>query len=139
MIYYICNNYYLQLTFRSESFITKDWTKSLARLCHTCKTIKPYRASHCKACNRCVLAFDHHCPYIQNCVGYRNRPFFFLFVISSCSLQIVCARVVYICLSKAIDQYFLYPAVVGVFLFGLMTAILTFGAVCLIFIVQIHI
>lgn len=121
--------YLRKLTFRSESFVANDWSKSLARLCHTCKTIKPYRASHCRACNRCVLAFDHHCPYIQNCVGYKNRPYFFLFVVSMCTLQIISIDLLYLCLSIDVNQYIIYPALFMACLFAFMTAILTFGAV----------
>ncbi|XP_067944203.1 uncharacterized protein [Watersipora subatra] len=52
----------------------------LSRLCHTCRLVKPERSKHCKTCNRCVDHFDHHCPWIYNCVGYRNRPWFCSFV-----------------------------------------------------------
>jgi predicted amidophosphoribosyltransferase len=53
--------------------------KCLAKVCHTCKLVRPFRSSHCRTCNRCVLAFDHHCPYIGNCVGYNNRLWFYSF------------------------------------------------------------
>ncbi|XP_041988305.1 probable protein S-acyltransferase 23 [Aricia agestis] len=63
----------------------------LARLCHTCRCLRPLRAKHCRVCRRCVAYFDHHCPFIYNCVGVRNRMWFLLFVASvaiNCSLSI---------------------------------------------------
>lgn len=70
------------------------WKKrnlTLSRLCHSCRCLRPLRAKHCRVCNRCVEYFDHHCPFIYNCVGLRNRMWFFLFVLSvavNCSLTI---------------------------------------------------
>lgn len=63
----------------------------LTRLCHSCRCLRPLRAKHCRVCNRCVSYFDHHCPFIHNCVGLRNRMWFFLFVLSiaiNCSFTI---------------------------------------------------
>ncbi|XP_025085865.1 probable protein S-acyltransferase 23 isoform X2 [Pomacea canaliculata] len=66
----------------------KQGNNPLARLCHTCRTIKPLRAKHCRFCNRCVQEFDHHCPYIYNCVGYHNRIWFLALL--SCCLILAC-------------------------------------------------
>jgi palmitoyltransferase len=30
------------------------------------------KSYHCMRCNRCTLNFDHHCKYLNNCVGSQN-------------------------------------------------------------------
>lgn len=38
-------------------------------ICITCRTVKGPRVKHCRHCDRCVFRMDHHCPWINNCVG----------------------------------------------------------------------
>jgi palmitoyltransferase len=38
-------------------------------LCPDCETVRTDRSRHCSICNKCVERFDHHCPWINNCVG----------------------------------------------------------------------
>ena len=40
-------------------------------ICPECEIIKPLRSRHCDVCRRCVGVYDHHCPWINNCVGMR--------------------------------------------------------------------
>jgi len=49
-------------------------------LCQKCSKVRPPRAHHCKVCGCCVMLMDHHCPWINNCVGYFNRRYFVVFL-----------------------------------------------------------
>ncbi|KDE05951.1 hypothetical protein MVLG_03637 [Microbotryum lychnidis-dioicae p1A1 Lamole] len=59
----------------------------LTKWCETCHTYRPPRASHCRLCDNCVEHTDHHCTFLNNCIGRRNYTPFIAFLVSA----ILCA------------------------------------------------
>jgi hypothetical protein len=51
-------------------------------LCHTCHIVRPPRSKHDRFTRKCVLLFDHHCPFVGNTVGLYNYKWFYLFCLS---------------------------------------------------------
>lgn len=63
----------------TEQMIPDSSTPRLRR-CGYCLLLQPMRARHCATCGHCVRRFDHHCPWISNCVGERNHRVFVLYL-----------------------------------------------------------
>ena len=38
-------------------------------ICSECRIPMQLRSKHCDICKKCVQVYDHHCPWINNCIG----------------------------------------------------------------------
>jgi palmitoyltransferase len=73
----------------------------LARKCDKCSGFKAPRSHHCRVCRRCVLRMDHHCLWINNCVGHRNYKAFVLLVFYATSASIYSSVITASCILQA--------------------------------------
>ncbi|PSN37480.1 Palmitoyltransferase ZDHHC6 [Blattella germanica] len=113
---------------------------------------KPVRY-HCGSCGRCVLKMDHHCPWINNCVGHYNHAHFtaFLFwavcgclqasIVLSCSLYRALNRVWYLYYGDGTEPIVVlsvYTLVFCVFSLGLSIGVVLAVGMLLYFQVRIN-
>ena len=54
--------------------------KPYSQICTICKTHVLEMSKHCGQCDRCVDGFDHHCKWLNNCVGSRNYRYFVVLI-----------------------------------------------------------
>lgn len=49
--------------------------------CATCGFQRPPRSRHCRYCGHCMVLYDHHCIWLNNCVGLGNYQWFYSFLL----------------------------------------------------------
>ncbi|KAJ4709109.1 S-acyltransferase [Melia azedarach] len=79
----------LKIEINNPALLAGNWSQ----LCATCKIVRPLRAKHCSTCDRCVEQFDHHCPWVSNCIGKKNKWDFFLFLVLEVSAMLITGAV----------------------------------------------
>eukprot|EP01084_Bolivina_argentea_P120020 212778_1 len=67
--------------------------------CYLCQDIREAHTKHCYSCSKCVSNFDHHCPFLNTCIGEKNYALFVVF----CTLVEI-----FTCLQIAIQMYVSY-------------------------------
>ena len=87
---------HLVLTTRDPGYIKNEGIEFLSlleafdaqSLCPECRIIRTGRSRHCIICKKCVERYDHHCPWINNCVGIRNHNIFMAYLFAQ-AIQLV--------------------------------------------------
>ena len=59
-----------------------------SRYCEKCQINKQVKISHCPICEKCIFSRDHHCFWVDNCIGYLNHKIFLIYLITLVSLFI---------------------------------------------------
>ena len=51
-------------------------------ICQFCSKTQSKSSKHCRRCDKCVPGFDHHCLWLNTCIGTRNYFSFFTSVLA---------------------------------------------------------
>ncbi|KAM3962993.1 putative palmitoyltransferase ZDHHC11B [Aphomia sociella] len=74
--------------------------------CHLCNIYtSTKKTKHCSICNKCVDHFDHHCKWLNNCIGSRNYTSFAASVVTALLISVITSA---LCLTDIV-LFILYP------------------------------
>lgn len=89
------------------------------KFCDSCKIWRPLRTHHCRDCDGCVETHDHHCGWLNNCVGRRNYLYFFSFIVEACLMCLLLLAFSLLHLARragqlqGTDKYNFQPSAIG--------------------------
>jgi len=119
--------------------------------CTRCENPKPREAHHCSTCGCCIIKLDHHCPWVNNCVGFLNQKYFVLFLLYTaitclfCLVTLICRFLMCASIKRSFrpTQPFCKPAPVDTIccvlnfveaiMFGLFVTIMLFDQLSVVF------
>ena len=59
--------------------------QSIEDYCINCQIVQHLNTVHCLICNKCIEGFDHHCFWINRCIGAKNKNYFYHLI---CGMEI---------------------------------------------------
>ncbi|KAF1995380.1 palmitoyltransferase swf1 [Amniculicola lignicola CBS 123094] len=75
-------------------------------MCSTCNFLKPPRSKHCSICKTCVSRMDHHCIWVNNCLGRSNYKWFLALLLSTGILIAYGAYLAYVVISPMVHDHY---------------------------------
>ena len=108
--------------------IKENYNMKVTR-CINCYVVRPINSHHCCICHKCIIEQDHHCPWVNNCIGLFNKKFFFLFLFYGL-FEVIYTFILffYYTLYKNISKVNIFPNIfIDIFaiIFGLIQAIVS--------------
>lgn len=103
-----------------ESPGEKFTVKPHCAVCGALRLDEP-QAHHCRLCDHCVSGFDHHCGFLNVCIGRRNRTYFVVLLMVLASVlnlllvSSVTAASFAVVNSTKLDRWFLYLPMLPLF------------------------
>ena len=52
--------------------VMKGEKQAVGSMCPTCEIERIDRCKHCSKCDVCIVRIDHHCRWLNNCIGYKK-------------------------------------------------------------------
>ncbi|KJH53335.1 DHHC zinc finger domain protein [Dictyocaulus viviparus] len=103
--------------------------------CNICQIHVKENTKHCRQCNVCVEVFDHHCIWLNNCIGKKNYKMFvtliFTIVVLSSGVTLLSLWQIFFCIynpegtRKSIAQ--ILPSRIPMWIF-LLTSSISFAS-----------
>ena len=98
--------------------------------CNVCNLIVQGRTKHCAQCNRCCAQFDHHCVWLNNCIGIENyknfrRLIFWFLLFNIFSLALITITAIFGLLSSDSTKISL-PIKITIFVQAIFTLVICY-------------
>jgi len=99
IVVWLSNPGYLEKAADFDVVVALETFDSMS-ICPDCEVMRLPRCRHCHLCNKCVDRFDHHCPWVSNCIGRGNFRYFYSFVTTQVLYLVIVTILSWIVIAK---------------------------------------